>query len=86
MWLYGVLSILYTFYQNMVEATRPFTDAITFYQNMVEATRPFTDAISSWQPKENRSIKVKYNSRFAKRNSHKLQGGHTTVHVVDITI
>jgi hypothetical protein len=32
MWLYGVLSILYTFYQNIVEATRPCTDAISSWQ------------------------------------------------------
>lgn len=67
MWLYGVLSILYT-----------------FYQNMVEATCPCTDAISSWQPEENCSIKLKYNSRLSD-NLHNPQYLQTTVHVVDIT-
>ena len=32
MWLYGVLSTLYTIYQNMVEAARPCTDAVSSWQ------------------------------------------------------
>jgi hypothetical protein len=66
MWLYAVLSILYT-----------------FYQNMVEATRPCTDAISSWQPEENCSIKLKYNSRLSD-SLHNPQYLQTTVHDMDI--